>query len=314
MTRRELIRNGAMGLAGMAMPNVIPLGLSPGRRAFKMAVITDLHHGLAPDAESRLGAFVEAVHKRKDIDLVLQMGDFCHPLPESGGFMRRWNEIKQPKLHVLGNHDMDHGDKDAAMKFWGMKSRYGVYEHGGFRLIVLDLNHLRKEGRLVPYANGNYFTDNATFNLADPEQLAWLAGELRRGSKPTVLVSHQPLGFGSPGGPLPPEQVEVFKVVQDAARENPKGAVVVCLSGHLHVDRLELIEGLPCLCVNSASYFWSAGMYAYSKPLYAFMEFTRDGNLKVEGVAGEFLKRPPANSAGVVGRSASITNRHVRIG
>lgn len=311
MTRRELIRHGAIGLAGVAVPRLVPLGLEPRARALKIAVITDLHHGLAPDAESRLAAFVEEVHRRKDIDLVLQMGDFCHAIPESNGFLGRWNEIKHPKLHVLGNHDMDRVDKEAAMKFWGMKSRYGAYEHGGFRLIVLDLNHLKKDGKLVPYANGNYFTDNATFNLADPEQLAWLAGELRRGSKPTILISHQPLGFGNPGEPLPPEQIEVFKVVQDAARENPKGAVVVCLSGHLHVDRLEVVEGLPCLCVNSASYFWSAGMYAYSKPLYAFLEFTKDGHLAIEGVAGEFLKPPPADSSKVVGRSASIVDRRI---
>lgn len=276
-----------------------------------MAVITDLHHGLAPDAESRLAAFADEVRRRKGIDLVLQMGDFCHADPAAQRFLDRWKAIDHRKLHVLGNHDMDKVDKTAAIKFWGMKERYGVYHVGGYRLIVLDLNHFRKDGRLVPYEKGNYFTDAERFNLADPEQLSWLGQELRKGKEPTILISHQPLGFGSPGEPLPAEQIEVLEVVKAAAKANPAGAVRVCLSWHMHVDRLETVDGLPCLCVNSASYFWSGGMYAYSKPLFAFMEFTSDGKLIVEGVSGEFLKTPPETSAAVVGRSASISSRQI---
>jgi predicted phosphodiesterase len=279
----------------------------------RFAVITDIHHGLAPDAQGRLEAFVTALKSRKDVEFVIQMGDFCHAGPDSAAFLELWNRIRLPRLHVLGNHDMDRVDKDAAMRFWGMKSRYGAYDFGDYRFIVLDLNHFKKEGKLVPYANGNYFTDNATHNWADPEQIEWLASELRRSSKPTILFSHQPLGFGEAGQPLPPEQVEVLKVVTDASKDHRKGAVAACLCGHLHVDRLEHYEGIPCLCVNSASYFWSAGMHPYTKPLYAFMELTPKGELVVEGVAGEFVKPPPSSSDAVAGRSASIGDRSLKL-
>lgn len=329
MTRRELLK--AMGAA--ALVRHIPLPVHGATAApLKLAVITDLHHGLAPDAMVRLRTFVEAVQKRKGIDLVIQMGDFCYSTPESKECVDLFNTLPQPKIHVLGNHDMDKVDKDAAMKFWGMKKRYESRVVGGYRFVVLDLNHFKKEGKLVPYANGNYFTDNATHNWADPEQLDWLAKELRSSTEPVVLLSHQPLGFkparktfDSKGshigyedfGPLPPEQAEVLKVVTDAAQVNPQGSVIVSLFGHLHVDRLEMHEEIPCYCVNSASYFWSGGMYAYSKPLFAFMEISprkdpppnNTGVLEIEGVLGDFVKSPPAESDRVVGRSASIAMR-----
>jgi len=46
--------------------------------------------------------------------------------------------------------------------------------------------------------------------------------------------------------------------------------------------------------------------------LFAFLEFTADGMLKVDGVAGEFMKPPPPASDPVVGRGASISNRMIR--
>ena len=83
--------------------------------------------------------------------------------------------------------------------------------------------------------------------------------------------------------------------------------------GHLHIDRIEHVGQIPFYCVNSASYFWSSGMWAYSKPLYAFMEFTTDGKLVVEGVESQFVKAPPSASDKVVGRSASIQNRSIPV-
>ncbi len=54
-----------------------------------------------------------------------------------------------------------------------------------------------------------------------------------------ILLSHQPLGFAEPNQPIPPEQREILKIVDEAARANPRGAVAISMFGHLHVDRLE---------------------------------------------------------------------------
>jgi predicted phosphodiesterase len=308
MTRRDfLAASGAL-----VATRWIPLDLAPAK-PIRFAVITDLHHGLAPDAMVRLRAFADAVRRERHLDAVLQLGDFCYSQPDSKECAELFKNLPYRKIHVLGNHDMDKVTKDQAVAYFGMKSRYGSHVIGGYRFVVLDLNHFRKDGKLVSYANGNYFTDNAACNYADPEQLEWLAKELRSSREPVILLSHQPLGFAEPGQSMPAEQIEVLDVVSAAAKANPRGAVRVCLFGHLHVDRLERASDLPCLCVNSASYFWSSGMHPYTKPLFAFMEINRDGVLKVEGISGEFVHAPPKTSDTVIGRSASISSREIPV-
>jgi len=274
----------------------------------RLAVIADLHFGLAPDALARFDAFLHAAAARS-FDAYLQMGDFCYSDAGAAECLARWHAVAAPRLNVLGNHDMDKCDKPTAMQAFGMPRRYYAATIGGYRLVVLDLNNFRKDGALYPYANGNYFTDHAVWNCADPDQLAWLREELGTATDPVILISHQPLGFADAGQPLPVEQVEVLDVVSEMAARNPRGAVAACLSGHLHVDRLEHAAGAPCVLLNSSSYFWYNGMHPYTNPLYAFLEFTPDGTLRIEGRSGAFVKPPPVASDGVLGRSASITSR-----
>ncbi len=314
MNRREFLALGAYGIGAVVSSRWISLPL-PGspRRPLKFAAITDLHHGLAPDALTRLKAFVSDVSKHDDLDFTIQMGDFCYSQPASQECIALFQPGQTPKLHVLGNPDMDKCDKSFAMSKWGMKARYGKFDFGDYQIITLDLNHFRKNHQLVPYANGNYFTDNAICNCADQEQLDWLGEALSNSKKPTLLFSHQPLGFAEPGQAIPNEQLEVLKVVTSAKRVNPAGAVVACFFGHLHVDRIEHYEGIPCLCLNSASYFWGGGMFAYSDPLYAFVEIDSGGNLAIHGRSGRFTKMPPASTDSVIGRSASLSDRKIKI-
>ena len=313
--RREFLHSAlAASALGTQISRVVRLPVRPGHalKPARLAVITDLHHGLAPDALERFRAFLGAARTRR-FDAMLQMGDFTYSDAGAAECLALWRKVPGTRLSVLGNHDMDKCDKATAVRANGMAARYYAQDVGGYRFVVLDLNHFRKDGALIPYANGNYFTDNAVFNCADPEQLSWLRRELQRATRPVIIISHQPLGFAEPGQPLPPEQAEIFSVINAAAAGNPRSPVAACLSGHLHVDRLEHVGDIPCVLINSASYFWSAGMYPYSRPLYAFLEFTADGMLKIEGTAGEFVKPPPPGSAGVVGRSAIISNRNVRV-
>jgi len=312
ISRREFVLASAF-----AAPIVRTLQLPvdrPIRASARLAVITDLHHGLAPDALTRFDAFLGAVAVRKDLEAVWQLGDFCYSDAGSADCLARWRSVALPRHNVLGNHDMDKVDKAAAMSAWGMPARYYAAVIGGWRFVVLDLNHYKKDGALHAYANGNYFAAGVSHNWADPEQLTWLDREIRASAEPVVLVSHQPIGLGSSAGSVPPEQQQVLDVVTNAGRANPRGRVRCCISGHLHVDRLELADGLPCVCVNSASYFWSGGMHAYTAPLFAFMEFGTDGTLRIEGRRGAFVAPPPAASDAVVGRSPSITDRRIQIG
>jgi predicted phosphodiesterase len=304
MTRREFLAS----LAAAPLMRHVPLAVAGPAKPLRLAVITDLHHGLAPDALSRLDAFAKAVLARGHLDAVVQMGDYCYSQPSSKECVDLFATMPQRKIHVLGNHDMDKVDKAGAMAYFGMKSRYRSQVLGGYRFVVLDLNHFKKGGKLFPYSNGNYYTDGAECNWADPEQLDWLGRELRASRQPVIIICHQPLGFAEPGQPMPAEQVAVMDVIESARSANPAGAVVACLFGHLHVDRLERCRDIPCLCLNSASYFWYQGMHAYTRPLFSFITIS-DGVMHVEGVHGEFKAPPPAASDAVIGRSASISDR-----
>ncbi len=289
------------------------LDAARGPKPARIALITDLHHGLAPDALSRFRAFANEVAGHRDLDAVLQLGDFCYSDAASVECLDVWRSISGLRLSVLGNHDMDRCGKETAMRESGMPSRYWSRVLGGYRFVALDLNHFKKDGAVTPYDTGNYFADGLSCNWADPEQLSWLAGELAHSVEPVVLLSHQPLGFGEPGRPLPAEQREVFEVIAKNRPVRPAGRVVACLSGHLHVDRFEYVDGIPCVSMNSASYFWYEGMHAYTAPLYAFLEFSANGELIVKGQAGAFVQPPPPASDGVAGRSASLSSRRLRV-
>ena len=52
-------------------------------------------------------------------------------------------------------------------------------------------------------------------------------------------------------------------------------------------------------------------MHPYTTPLFAFLDFGADGILRITGRDGSFVKAPPANSDGVVGRSAGISSRRM---
>lgn len=308
-----LSRRDFLSAAGAAVPLLslrLPVGASP-RAGARLALITDLHHGLAPDALTRFDAFLAAIAEHRELDAVWQLGDFCYSDAGSEELLAKWRSIALPRHSVLGNHDMDKVDKAAAMAAWGMPARYHATVIGGWRFAALDLNNFRKDGKVLPYANGNYFNAGSELNRADPEQLAWLDRQLRASREPVVLIGHQPLGIGGTDNVLPAEQREIFDLVAAAGRANPRGRVACCLSGHLHVDRLERVDGIPCLTINSASYFWSGSMQPYTNPLFAFLDFGADGILRITGRDGSFVKAPPTSSDGVVGRSGSISSRRL---
>lgn len=303
MTRRNFIHAMVSGIGALTLPKTAVN--APGK-ALRFGVIADVHHGLAPDALSRMATFLREVHRRGDLDLVIQLGDFCHVDPVASDFLKLWKGAPCPRLDVLGNHDMDKYSKSETMRVWGMPSRYGATVIKGYRWVWLDLNYFLKDGQLHSYSHGNYFTNGARHNYADPEQLAWLQRELQQSVEPVILLAHQPLGIPGTDGTLPPEQLQIAEIL----RETDK--VRLCLSGHLHVDRIGAMGQVPCLSVNSASYFWYRGMNPYTRPLFAFMEIKGDA-LTVQGRTGEFETLPPDESATVEGRSASIMDRTVML-
>lgn len=272
--------------------------LVPGAKPVRFGVIADLHHGLQPDAERRLDAFLAAVESQKP-EFLVQMGDFCHPTPAGRALVKRWEQFSGPLHHVLGNHDMDLGAKREIMDVWGMTEPYYALDAGAFRLLVLDCNFILKGGKHVDYDHGNYYIESSLRDRVSPEQIEWLRGELAKPGKPAVILSHQSLDEVWTGYTVP-NRLEVRRVIDEANARAP-GSVVACLCGHHHLDEASVINGVHYVHINSASYFWAGDGFGsegaravYHDPLFAFVTLDPAGSLRIEGRRSMFEKPDPA--------------------
>ena len=315
LTRRSFLAGTA---AMLAAP--VPRAIALGRRlagTVRFGVIADPHHGLAPDAQQRLQAFVDAAIERSDLDFIVQLGDFCHPRDDSIPFLAEFDRFPGARHHVLGNHDMDLGTKAQTMKHWGIEKPYYAFDAGPLRFVVLDLNTLRRGTAYEPYGNANFYAEGIERNWCDPAQLEWLDAQLRTVKRPTIIFSHQPIGLSTRGTWLPRQQRAILEVI-DGARANPEAAdVLACMSGHLHLDFAQRVKGIYCLSVNSASYHWSGGMRPYADPLFAFVTIDGEGRLLIEGQRSSFTEGHPwanGQSRDLEGVTASISDRAVLLG
>lgn len=250
----------------------------------RFGVIADVHHGLASRTEERLTAFLDEA-ARRPLDFVVQMGDFNHPVPEARSFLSLWNAFKGRRYGVLGNHDMDMGSKTQALDLWQLRERHYAFDAGFLRFIVLDANHMKAEGKLVPYEKGNWYRSGITASWIDPDQIEWLHEQLRRSSKPVVVLCHQELDEILGGGGVP-NRAEVRSAFESSKK------VAACFVGHSHLDVDETRNGIYYWRVNSASYAWVGERYGrmahYGRSLFAFVTIWPDGRMEIEGRRGRY--------------------------
>lgn len=303
------------GLVATAATTVIrlPVRARAAGPAVRFGVITDVHQDIIPDGPARIGAFVRAMTAAR-ADWVIQLGDFCVPRDVNREFLAAWNAFEGPRHNVLGNHDMDDGfTREQAAAFLGMPARHYVFDAGAFLGVVLDGNDPGgKAGGYARYVAG--------------EQLAWLDRTLASAAKPVIVFTHQPLDddFGVENG------AEVRTILERAEAKHP-GRVLATFSGHLHVDYLRVLGGLPYVQVNSASYYWlgEAGaslegfsadaharrpslryVAAYRDPLWALVEVDlAAGEIRVQGRETSWIGPPALERAALRERG---NREHIR--
>jgi 3',5'-cyclic AMP phosphodiesterase CpdA len=293
--------------------------LSESKDLLRIGWITDLHHGYIKDATQRLEAFMEAVSGRQ-LDLILQGGDFCHPTAEAKTFVQLWEQFKGDRYHVLGNHDMDHGTKEQVMGLWGMKDKYYSFDKGGFHFVVMDCNYILKDGKYVDYANSNYYIDQASRDLVNPEQIEWLKADLAATDKQTIIISHQAFDEIWDGWSVPNRHL-VRKVIDDANNRTDFQKVIACFCGHHHLDDHSYINKVHYFQMNSASYYYTGDGFGsdgsksvYKDPLYAFVTIDPAGQIIIEGKKSDFMKPTPYDTQfpDAPRLSASISSRNER--
>jgi len=288
---------------------------APASKPLAFAAIADVHHGLMPDAHARLERFFEAVQQRQP-DFVVQLGDFCHPVAEAGGFLKTWHSYRGAKHNVLGNHDMDFGAKADIMDRLEMNRAYYSFDAGGFHFVILDCNYLHREGRFTDFAHGNYFGQSDYRDWVSQDQVEWLKADLAASRLPGIVFTHQPVQ-GYWDLPAPERRANVRGVFSRANRRR-SGSVVACLSGHEHVDAHRCAGDIDYLIINSASYYWVGEEYGrlaqYRDPLWAFVTI-ENGVMTVEGRSSGFIPPSPRDRKHPNGDrvTASIANRRISL-
>ena len=294
-------------------------------------IISDTHADMLPDTLDRLESFI-AMAIRRDVQFIIQLGDFCHPREQERDFLKIWNQFPGPRYHVLGNHDMDFATKEETMEYWQMPSKYYSFDQGNFHFIILDANYLNQEGKYTDYQRANFYVDDKYRAFIPPEQIEWLKDDLQKTNKNVMIFSHQSLINPCWGIK---NRIEIQDILEKVNKNDSETKVVACFNGHDHIDFHRFINGIHYLEINSASYQWLGEAFSnktryakeyyehyqhldkvapYKDPVYCFINATDDGKLIIDGVKSQWLA-PSPQELGVPEQvygcrnSAQISNR-----
>lgn len=275
-------------------------------QAIRFGMIADVHQDIIPDGEKRLEDFLEAAKKRA-VDFIIQMGDFCEVRAQNKNFIKIWKDCKIPKFNILGNHDMDRQSKESVMDFWEMPKPYYSFDMNGVHFIVLDANFMYQDGKFTPYNKANFYVDDRYRTFIDNEQIEWFAADLAATKLPTVVFSHQSLWHYLWGVK---NRLTVQKIM-----EQHREKIICCFNGHNHIDYHHHQNGINYIEINSASYCWMKEQkYAskerlpkelyeqygwmpqvapYENALFAFATLPGDGSLFLEGKKSRWVAPSP---------------------
>ena len=288
-----------VGLAAIVLQN----GCGPTQRgaAVRFGICADVHEDVIHDADRRLKIFVDEMNGR-EVDFIVQLGDFCRPYEKNRGFMDIWDGFEGEAYHVLGNHDTDGGfTREQAVEFWKSKGKYYSFDMNGYHFVVLDGNDKHK-GAAQGYPR-----------YIGPEQAAWLKEDLAETGLWAIIFSHQSLeaSGGIENGD------EIRRILEEANEQAGFDKVVASFSGHHHADYCKEITGIHYIQINSMSYQWVGEKYRYKRfseeiektnpwvsytvpykePLYAIVEVrSKNRNkkvLEIEGTRTEYIPPTP---------------------
>lgn len=265
-------------------------------------IISDIHKGLQKDAERRLGIFIDkAIEKRPDF--IIQLGDMTHGKPEDvEAMLEVWNRFPGKKYHVLGNHEMDGGDKGALVKQLQMPGNFYSFDVDGYHFVVLDANYFKQGGRFYDKRPSKKEGLPVVNELLSDAELEWLKKDLLGTRKPSILFSHE--AFDDIWqAPCSSSTGDVRRIIREVNAVKPEGfKVIASICGHHHIDNHKVIEGVQYIQINSASYFWigraaafsNGHMAEYKHPLFAFITLDSEaGTIEIKGTQSEFLPPVP---------------------
>lgn len=269
----------------------------------KFGVCTDVHLPTMHDAGQRITTFINSM-KEEQPDFIIELGDFATPDPKFAPYFAIWNSFTGDKYHVIGNHEMDGGySREKTMAYLEMEKSYYSFDKKGFHFIVLDGNDKKN-----PEAKGYK-------QFIAEEQLNWLKKDLAATNHPIIIFSHQGLveykGADETYGIENWQQVQ--GILNDHNASHPGKKVVACFNGHTHYDDAVNVNGIWFITITSMSYHWLGEKYVHETfgeevdkqfkwikytapfrdPLFATVEISAGGTLKIKGKKSEWVGKTP---------------------
>jgi len=264
----------------------------------RFGVCTDVHKDIMHDADERLHTFISDA-KGRDLDFIIQMGDFATPKKNNLGFLEIWRSYPGEKYHMIGNHESDGGsDMTKVVEFFEMPGRYYSFDKQGIRFIVLDGNEFNPSPDR-PAGYSRYIGE---------QQLDWMIEQIKDASGRVVIFSHQSLE--NEAGIENSQHIRAL--LEKENRLAGFNKIIACFSGHHHTDYATQINDIYYIQINSMSYYWAGSDYQsiryseeideefpwikstipYAKPLYAFVEINNE-SISIEGKKTSFVGPGP---------------------
>lgn len=281
--RRAFLKDGTLVLGTAAFGSSMLRAEPPGP-TLRVGLVTDLHYADKPPAGTRfyretLDKFDEAAgqwEKEKPAFLV-ELGDLIDAADSVATELRylrtingRFSSLRPDWHYVLGNHCVDTLTKEEFLGEVGQEKSYYSFDRGGFHFVVLD-SCFRSDG--TPYGRKNFSWTDANIPAAE---LEWLAADLTKTDKPTILFAHQRLDVNNNHGVKNNENVR--KVLESSRR------VLAVFQGHSHQNDLKQIGGIYyCTLVAMVE---GSGKENNG---YSLLEIEADGTLRLHG----FRKQKP---------------------
>ena len=298
--RRDFIKTLSIGCSSILLPAHLSAHDLQKKQSVKFGICADIHKDIMHDADLRLKAFIEEASK-KELDFIIQLGDFCCPYDRNLDFMSIWNSYPGKKYHVIGNHDTDGGfTREQVVQYWNAEGQYYSFDTRGYHFIVLDGNDEdTSQNRPAGYAR-----------YIGKQQLEWLANDLEKTSLPTLVFCHQ--GLDNDLGGIHNATLSRM-VLERANQEAGFKKVQFVFSGHHHQDYYNQINGIHYIQINSMSYQWLGDTHKhiryskevdkshpwikytvpYKDPIWAYAEITTDNTFNLFGKQTTFVGPSP---------------------
>ena len=236
---------------------------------------------------------------------VLSLGDMCNDFKGSKEITNAFlnNAQKLPVYNIYGNHELESTDNSMQLVtplltnkandvIWGTVDgkigdgsiAYYYFDCNGYRIVNLDTNYAycTETGEWVHNETASYGSAAGTINgnSLGEEQYKWLEKVLYdAASKGLYCIVASHAGFSGVITSSP----DAARVRQLFAKVNKisHGTVSLAMSGHLHTNNQNLIDGILYLDINTVrNGFWKIGNDAhYTDETFKFIQYDTDGEV-----------------------------------